>query len=408
MNINRLPHNASIQETLDSLFSPNNWRSMFIGKAGAGKTYVLKNADKRYRIELLGPSNLAAMVLGGRTLCSWLGIRDTSKETIDSLDKDRIIKSLISMSMIPGGQYLGVYIDEMSFFNTELFKFIDEVFELANALLISRNMRKVHLIWGGDFLQLETIEGNPIYTSELIEKYNITITPSVHRQKDLNWKECLSAIREGRLDDVRQYFRDPEVQKKQLSTTLLDPTTLGPYGLHIVGTRRDVYEQSAYACLRLSQKNNAPWYSFHNGYMDGKKRYVHVTNGIRVKAGKNEGKGIVKGLFGTVIECNESLIVVLYDNGIEQTYKYKEGQGTISLEPGNVVTVHSVQGLTIPEGSIAMVDLMSTFTAMTKGGFYVAASRTKRAEDTIFICRYWNEMRDRILTDKDVISKGLY
>ena len=93
IDINKLKSNASNQDILNSLFS-YNWRNMFIGKAGAGKTYVLRTAGSNYNIELLGPSNLAASALGGRTLCSWLGgVRDLSQVTLNSIDKDRITSS---------------------------------------------------------------------------------------------------------------------------------------------------------------------------------------------------------------------------------------------------------------------------------------------------------------------------
>jgi hypothetical protein len=169
-------------------------------------------------------------------------------------------------------------------------------------------------------------------------------------------------------------------------------------------------------CAELARENKAPRYCYQIGYTYNKNsrggnersnRYIHLTKGIRVKAAKGLGGGIVKGLFGNVVHCNKHSIDVQYDNGIEYTYSYKEGE-LLHLEPGNVVTVHSVQGLTLPEGSVAMVDLLAPFTAEPNGGFYVAASRTKRPEDTIFICHTWSQMRDKIHTDMDVISLGLY
>ena len=53
LDINRLRPNAGVQGTLHSLFS-HNWRGMFIGKAGAGKTYVFKKADQQNPWNLKG------------------------------------------------------------------------------------------------------------------------------------------------------------------------------------------------------------------------------------------------------------------------------------------------------------------------------------------------------------------
>lgn len=407
MHITRLSK-ASPQVILNSLFSPN-WRSMFIGKAGAGKTYVLRNAGSEYNITLLGPSNLAAMVLGGQTLCSWLGVMDLTPKSLASIDVDRLSRKLVALSMDPSCIYKGIYIDEMSFFNTELFHFLDKVFEQVNVYLLSEGLPIIYLIWGGDFLQLETIEGNPIYTSPLITQYNITITQDVYRQSEEVWKECLNAIREGRSDDVKDYFRDPYVQRTQLTNTLLKTSALGPKGVHIVGKQEDVYLYSSASCNELARENKAPRYAYWNGYTKARKyRYLHLTKGIRVKAGKNDHRNqIVKGLFGTVQDCSKDTVEVLFDNGVEHTYKYsKESQ--LWLEPGGVCTVHSIQGLTIPKGSIALIDLLSSFTACTKGGLYVATSRTENAFDTMLVVNKWSDIGSRILTDKEVISKGLY
>ncbi|MFM6402474.1 MAG: hypothetical protein ACKPFF_37835, partial [Planktothrix sp.] len=113
MHITRLSK-ASPQVILNSLFSPN-WRSMFIGKAGAGKTYVLRNAGSEYNITLLGPSNLAAMVLGGQTLCSWLGVTDLLPNSLVNIDVDKVRRQLVEIAMNPSYTYRAVYIDEMSF-----------------------------------------------------------------------------------------------------------------------------------------------------------------------------------------------------------------------------------------------------------------------------------------------------
>ena len=85
-NINRLSSTSTStstsQDTLNALFSPSNWRSMFIGKAGAGKTYTLRQANDNYMIELLAPSNLAAWQLGGKTLCKFLGLEELTPDTL--------------------------------------------------------------------------------------------------------------------------------------------------------------------------------------------------------------------------------------------------------------------------------------------------------------------------------------
>lgn len=417
-SVNRLSKGCN-EEVLQSLFS-NNWRNVFIGKAGAGKTYTLKNAGSNYDITLLGPSNLAAMVLGGQTLCSWLGVRDLSINSLSLINIDRIKSKIVNISMNPSSQYKAVYIDEMSYFNTTLFEFIDKLFDEINQYLLSLNQPIVYLIWGGDFLQLKTINGEPIHTSTLLSSYHITITDNVYRQSDIAWKDCLSAVREGRVNDVKYYFSQPSNQKKHLSTTLLKPSTLGPYGIHIVGTKTDVENQAALICLELGAENNTQRFSYWNGTkslintrpstkpIKPPRKYLHLTKGIRVKVSKNDkSNGLVKGMFGTVHYCDSSVIEVIFDNQTHFTYSYDDSQ-PLDLEPGNVCTVHSIQGITIPSGSIALVDLNATFTANTEGGLYVCLSRTVRPQDTIIVCRSWNILKSKLHTDLSVIHKGLY
>lgn len=419
MHITRLSK-ASPQVILNSLFSPN-WRSMFIGKAGAGKTYVLRNAGSEYNITLLGPSNLAAMVLGGQTLCSWLGVTDLLPNSLVNIDVDKVRRQLVEIAMNPSYTYRAVYIDEMSFFSSQVFNFIDELFEQINKYLLKEGLPIIYLIWGGDFLQLRTINGEPIHTSPLLSFYNITITEDVYRQSNEEWKECLSAVREGRSNDVKEYFSNPINQKKHLSTTLLHPNVLGPYGIHIVGTKADVKAQAALVCLMMSNGNNTSRFSYWNSYkplpvtkpasnkpIKRERDYLHLTKGVRVKVSNGDKKNsLVKGMFGTVHDCSSNKVEVKFDSGLHYTYEY-DNTSMLALEPGNVCTVHSIQGITIPSGSIALVDLNAAFTARTEGGLYVCLSRTERPEDTIITCKSWSDIRDKILTDKEVISKGLY
>lgn len=422
-NVNRLSNKASSKDTLNALFNLTNWRSMFIGKAGAGKTHTLSKAGNEYYIELLAPSNLAAMLLGGRTLCSWLGVTKLTPQSLLHIDENKIIRELVGISMNPSYKYRAVYIDEMSFFNTEVFEHLDKMFDKINSYLLSKGLPIIHLIWGGDFLQLKTIGGKPIYNSPLVSNYNIVITPNVYRQKNQDWLDCLSAVREGRVNEVKDYFSNPKVQRTQISTTLLEPTALGPKGIHIVGTNDDVVNQAAFACLQISEKNKTPRYAFWNGYKKVNedldeppnskpilkpKRYLHLTKGIRVKASNKELHGkIVKGIYGTVQDCSSNTVEVLFDNEIKYTYKY-DGKSPLLLEPGGVATVYSIQGITIPEGSIAMVDINATFTVRPLGSLYVCLSRTVSELGTILICNTFKEIERALNVDTKVIAQGLY
>ena len=423
-NINRLSNTATPQDTLNALFSPSNWRSMFIGKAGAGKTYTLKKANDNYMIELLAPSNLAAWQLGGKTLCKFLGLEQLTPDSLLSINENKIRNYLIGIAMDPSYLYRGVYIDEMSFFNVQTFEFIDGMFERINAYLQIHDLPLIHLIWGGDYLQLTTIGGKPIYMSPLLGKYSIVITPNVYRQTDPTWLECLSAVREGKIKEVKEYFDNPQVQKNQISTTLLHPTCLGPYGIHIVGTNDDVIAQAAIDCLEISNKNKTPRYSYWNGYKTSKnknidlpkgsplkpqkkdKNFLHLTKGIRVKA-SDKGNGIVKGQYGTVLDCAPDRVDVKFDKGIEHTYRY-DGNSKLELLPGGVATVYSVQGITIPEGSIAMVNINATFAAEPLGSLYVMLSRTVKAFETCIVCNKWSEIERWIKADSNVIAMNLF
>jgi hypothetical protein len=195
---------------------------------------------------------------------------------------------------------------------------------------------------------------------------------------------------------------------------------MGPRGIHIVGTRKDVRTYGASACFNLSKESGMPWFTFWNGYKNKTpkdfknvtrldKSYLHVTQGMRVKAkDRVQGKAeIVKGLFGTVNGCGKDKIEVLFDNGMEFTYSYREDT-ELPLEYGSVCTVHSIQGITIPDGSIALVDLLAPFTAKTEGGLYVCLSRTELPEGTIIVANQWSDVEDRWYCDVDAIEKGYY
>jgi hypothetical protein len=73
-----------------------------------------------------------------------------------------------------------------------------------------------------------------------------------------------------------------------------------------------------------------------------------------------------------------------------------------------VATVYSVQGITIPEGSIAMVNINATFAAEPLGSLYVMLSRTVKAFETCIVCNKWSEIERWIKADSNVIAMNLF
>ncbi len=177
--------------------------SVFIsGPAGVGKTEVIKFAIRSLggyvRVGLTSTTGTSALIIGGTTLHSFLGI-GLGRET-----PDKLIKNIMQNTKIKN-RWLELdilIIDEISMLSADLF---DKLEYMARVIRRSENaFGGIQLILSGDFLQLPCV-GSDTFCFEA-ESWNNCVSRTFYlteiiRQSNIEFQKCLNEIRIGELSD---------------------------------------------------------------------------------------------------------------------------------------------------------------------------------------------------------------
>jgi ATP-dependent DNA helicase PIF1 len=188
------------QEVFEAI---TNGESVFIsGPAGVGKTEVIKVAIRSLggyvRVGLTSTTGTSALLIGGTTLHSFLGIglgRDTP---------DKLLKNIMQNSRVKN-RWLELdilIIDEISMLSAELF---DKLEYIARVIRRSKTaFGGIQLILSGDFLQLPCV-GSETFCFDA-ESWNNCVSrvfylTEIIRQSNVEFQKCLNEVRVGKLSD---------------------------------------------------------------------------------------------------------------------------------------------------------------------------------------------------------------
>lgn len=205
------------------------------GPAGVGKTEVIKFAIRSLggyvRVGLTSTTGTSALLIGGTTLHSFLGIglgRDCPDKLLQNIMKNKKIKNRWTELDI-------LIIDEISMLSADLF---DKLEYLAR--IIRRNTAPfggIQLILSGDFLQLPCV-GTDIFCFEA-ESWNMCVShvfylTEIIRQSNVEFQTCLNEVRLGTLSE-----KSIEMLKSRVNFDLtqtyqnIRPTILFPLNSHV-------------------------------------------------------------------------------------------------------------------------------------------------------------------------------
>lgn len=180
-----------------------NGESVFIsGPAGVGKTEIIKVAMKslgaNIKIGLTSTTGTSALLIGGTTLHSYLGI-GLAKDSVDKLTKNIFKNSKIrerwdSVDIL--------IIDEISMLSAELFDKIEYIARVVRRK--NEPFGGIQLILSGDFLQLPCV-GSETFCFEA-ETWKTCITRTFYlteiiRQTNIDFQTCLNEVRLGKLSE---------------------------------------------------------------------------------------------------------------------------------------------------------------------------------------------------------------
>ena len=372
------------------------------GSPGCGKSYVIKsfyrNFCTKYHIGLTITTGVSSLLIGGKTLHSFLGIQ-LGKESVAKL-YSRIMRN---PSCLLRWQYLDILIiDEISMLSPELF---DKLEELAR--LIRKDTQPfggIQLILSGDFLQLPVVNSHELCFEAKSWKKCVTNTVQlvdIIRQSDKTFQKCLNEIR------VNNLSQESKELIKQLNNKKLEPK----YGIQptlIMTTNRNIdvinnkkneeLGESEYFDYELDIEINQE-YCFES--IEQRRKVVEnyrklcnakdtlslcVGSQVMLLYNKDQSNGLVNGSRGVVVGFDHDFPVVRFLNGMEQTIGCHTWEFTdendvwtvrinmIPLKLAWALTVHSCQGQTLDYAHINFENVFEY------GQVYVSMSRVKSIE----------------------------
>ncbi len=329
-------------------------------------------------VGLTSLTGVSALILGGKTLHSFLGIglgTDTYKKLYKFIRlNNKIHDRWINLDVL--------IIDEISMLSIELFEKIEK---LARELrCCERPFGGIQLLLVGDFLQLPTV-GNLHFCFESA-MWDICIDETIllrqiMRQKDATFTRILNKIRMGDIDDeCKEIIGSREI--KYISDSGLIPTMLYATNAKVNATNEKYYSLLDGPEYTYSIKYK--WYRAvrqRESYINA----VKMEHDLKLKIGAqvmyliNSGE-LVNGSRGVVKEFIENYPVVLFNCGRRElirpaTLDIKENDNVVlsytqlPLKLAWSSTCHKLQGATV---SLIRIDFGQFF---EYGQFYTALSR---------------------------------
>lgn len=358
------------QEAIDTIENGGTGIYFLTGKAGCGKTTVVRNIKGRKMITAL--TGLAASILEGRTLHSLLSMSPNSLRANYFNFTKRI------------QNYDYLIIDEVSMLSDVLFE------EVLTALRYSHFQGKLLLV--GDFKQLPPVNAKPCYKSKFWSLVKVIELTTFHRQSDSTFIEVLNYLRDGLIpESVKQFLLERVVPEPPRDYTAIVPTRekadrINKTRLNELTTPAHLFDMKLGMVKRKLYDNEEAYYD-HVERVTNFKSELTIKIGTRLMTVINNPKdGYVNGTVGTVITIDSARITLLTDNGrniyverVEQAVEDGGGKMLFTyiqfpVMPAWATTIHKSQGQSIEK---LYVDMSNHF---EKEMTYVAISRGTNPE----------------------------
>jgi ATP-dependent DNA helicase PIF1 len=380
----------------------NNKNIMLSGPAGTGKSYLMRAFYNNYTnsktIALTSTTGTSAIVLGGTTLHSYLGIGLGVKSV-----QDLVIKINSKGYLKSKWRKLDVLIiDEVSMMTPTLFDKLEEI-----ARLVRNNnifFGGIQLILSGDFLQIPCVNTSQfVFESENWNSgidYTIELTEIV-RQRNRTFQNCLNKIRVGNNDDEVKSILNSRIGIKLENKFGIKPTKLFSLNVNVdkineeelMKSEEEVYEYE----MDISCVNQNKLEFYKNNCIAMEKLRLTVGAQVMLLVNMDIEYGLANGSRGIVTGINNDYIpYVRFVNGEERLIDYhvwniedKKLECTISQIPLKLAyaqSIHKAQGSTLDYVEIKLSDVFDY------GQAYVGLSRCKSLEGLSIIDIDWNKI----------------
>jgi ATP-dependent DNA helicase PIF1 len=350
---------------------------LITGPGGVGKSTIIKRVVTLDDIEtgITATTGAAAILIGGKTLHSYLGI-GLAKEDVYNL-----IPKIKPDAVKVWRNTQRLVIDEISMMSAELLDKLDAVAKIIRKC--TDPFGGIQVVLSGDFLQLPCISGKFAFEADCWSNLNLTIfhLTKIQRQVDVAFQECLNRARFG-------LVTDSDVEYITSVNDLVPNAGLLP--TKILCMNVDVDEINAAQLAKLTSIETFTYkLEIEPTSAIGKfkiSQHCNATESLVLAVGAQvmllvnmKTLNLVNGSRGVVVDFEDDLPVVRFRNCVItvhyhgwEVYERKNRVATvyqIPLKLAWAITIHKSQGATI---DCATVDLNGVFEF---GQAYVALSR---------------------------------
>jgi ATP-dependent DNA helicase PIF1 len=385
------------KEQLSGLNNFKDKKNIFItGPGGTGKSVLIKEIIKycnenNIKFGVTATTGSAALLIGGRTIHSYLGI-GIGNRTASELFKDNryrlphIIKKIRELKVL--------IIDEISLMDKNLLKIISHYLSLVRNDTDPFGGLQVAI--SGDFCQLEPINGEYCFLSEIwdkLEMITIFLNKMVRQEHDKEFQKILRSLRYGICNE--NILKVLKQCNRPLPLVDIKPTILYSKNIDVEKINKREYDK-----LILTNKS----YTYEIKLPDIKKNHDKIKNWIKtldipstvdicinaqiiVTANISQDTGIVNGTRGIVSALNHNSITIKTVNNklVDITYfktTYSEDNTmyfhSMPIKLAYALSIHKSQGATLDA-----IEINIGKDIFAAGQAYTALSRTRSLDNVI-------------------------
>lgn len=357
--------------------------------AGCGKSYTITSIskwahDSKLKIGITATTGSAAILIGGSTIHSFLGIglaKKSAQELATQIaTQKKIVHRRISKLEI-------LVIDEISMMNSELFDKISDI------LKILRKNKKpfggVQMVLVGDLFQLPPVEGDLFFKSKTWQNFDCQVheLDQCHRQDDQEFFNMLNELRIGQCSNTTLTKLQSTYSNNIQNTGDIKPTRLYSMNVDVDGLNQEQFDSllkdGAESMLYKRLTNCEPW-------ADSCKilKECHLCVGAQVVLtwNLNVKEGLCNGSRGVVVNVHSNSVDVQFTNGVTNikpiTVHQEDNDATwvtyIPLKLAFALTINKSQGMTLDHANVLLSEWKGNF---QYGRAYTALSRVRNLEN---------------------------
>ncbi len=366
---------------------------LLTGPAGCGKSSIIKlfyqfKQDSSQSVALTSTTGVSAVLLGGTTLHSYLGIGLGTNST------EKLVKKIMA-SYFYRTRWLKLkilIIDEVSMLSPELFDKLELMARLVRVLDSEQPFGGIQLILSADYCQLPVIKNSHFcFEAESWAKCvtKVCYLQEIMRQADPIFQVCLNEVRTASLSQ-----QTIDTLKACENNDLTNDLGIRPTRIYPINASVDKINTRELSQLKGEHMQYEMEVKIHKAkYLDQLVRYKKSIKAVEnlvlaqdaqvmLLANLDIDDGMVNGSRGVVINFVEDIPMVRFMNGKEKLIDYYAWEieeidikvatiYQIPLKLAYACTVHSSQGLSLDCVEISMKDIFEY------GQAYVALSRVR-------------------------------